>query len=87
MQLWLDVSLVHEGGVVYRQKKVGGTQHPLVHGTVMSAATVGGQAAQVARTTGQAFSSDVRDTCASNRHFLLEQKKRKKSLNIVTLPL
>ena len=31
--------------------------------------------------------SDVRDTCASSHHFLLTQKKRKKSLNIVTLPL
>ena len=51
------------------------------------------QPAKVARLPGRAdgqagFSrSDVRDPCASNRHFLLAQKKRKKSLNIVTLPL
>ena len=30
---------------------------------------------------------DVRDTCVSSRHIFLAQKKRKKSLNIVTLPL
>ena len=40
----------------------------------------------LARLTELAW-SDVRDTCASGRHFLLAQKKRKKSLNIVTLPL
>ena len=57
----------------------------LVHGTVMSAASVG--ARLPGRADGRAFRSDVRDTCTSNRHFLLSQKKRKKSLNIVTLPL
>ena len=31
--------------------------------------------------------SDVPDTCASSRHFLLARKSAKKSLNIVTLRL
>ena len=34
-----------------------------------------------------AHRADVRDTCASRSYFSLAQKKRKKSLNIMTLPL
>ena len=55
----------------------------LVHGTVMSAASEGGQAA---RPRGRS-SFHVRDTCASNRHFLLAQKSAKITEYRDTAPL
>ena len=39
------------------------------------------------RADGQAFRSDVRDTCASNRHFLLAQKAQKITEYRDTAPL
>ena len=49
--------------------------------TTLARLSLGGEAVRAADR------ADVRNTCASNSHFLLTQKSAKKSLNIVTLPL